>query len=61
LGFVERSVDMTFCSFPAVDLDPIWAPVRQDPGFQRIRAKAMACHERFREAVAAVDREASNR
>jgi DNA-binding winged helix-turn-helix (wHTH) protein/tetratricopeptide (TPR) repeat protein len=58
LRFVERSVDMTFCSYPAVDLDPIWTPVRGTAEFQRIRDKAQACHERFREAVAAVNREA---
>jgi hypothetical protein len=57
LQFVERSVDMTFCAYPAIDLDPIWASVRQDPEFQRIRTKAMACHQRFREAVKAIDRE----
>lgn len=60
LRFVERSVDLSFCAFPALDLDPIWAPVRSDPEFQRIRTKAMACHERFRSAIQAYDAEASN-
>jgi DNA-binding winged helix-turn-helix (wHTH) protein/tetratricopeptide (TPR) repeat protein len=53
LRFVERGVDGNYCSYPALDLDPIWAALRADPEFQRIRAKAMACHERFRRMVAA--------
>jgi DNA-binding winged helix-turn-helix (wHTH) protein/tetratricopeptide (TPR) repeat protein len=60
LRFVERSVDMTFCSYPALDLDPIWVSVRGTPEFQRIRAKGRACHERFRQQVAAVDKEMSS-
>jgi tetratricopeptide (TPR) repeat protein len=51
LRFIERSVDGNFCSFPALDLDPMWAELRSLPEFQRIRSKAMACHDRFRRAV----------
>jgi hypothetical protein len=61
LRFLERAVDANFCSFPAVDLDPIWAPLRDDPEFQRIRGKAMACHDRFRRMVDAYDTESLNR
>lgn len=53
LRFLERAVDGNFCSYPALDLDPIWARIRGDPEFQRIRTKAMACHDRFRRMVAA--------
>ena len=53
LRFVERAVDGSFCSYPALDLDPIWAGLRSDPEFQRIRTKAMACHDRFRRMVEA--------
>jgi tetratricopeptide (TPR) repeat protein len=53
LQFVERSVDKNFCSYPALDLDPIWVSLRNEPEFQRIRVKAMACHERFRKMVEA--------
>jgi DNA-binding winged helix-turn-helix (wHTH) protein/tetratricopeptide (TPR) repeat protein len=53
LRFVERGVDGSYCSFPALDLDPIWAGLRNDPEFQRIRGKAVACHDRFRRMVAA--------
>ena len=50
---LERAVDGNFCSYPALDLDPIWAGLRSDPEFQRIRTKAMACHDRFRRVVEA--------
>jgi len=57
LRFLERAVDLGFCVYPYVDLDPIWASLRTDPEFKRIRAKGQACHERFRKIVAAVDAE----
>jgi DNA-binding winged helix-turn-helix (wHTH) protein/tetratricopeptide (TPR) repeat protein len=53
LRLVERAVDGNCCSYPALDLDPIWAGLRGDPEFQRIRTKAIACHDRFRRMVAA--------
>jgi DNA-binding winged helix-turn-helix (wHTH) protein/TolB-like protein len=58
LRFVERAVDGNFCSYPALDLDPIWSELRNDPEFQRIRTKAMACHDRFRRMVEAYDQAA---
>jgi len=55
LRFVERAVDLGFCAHPALDLDPVWASLRDDREFQRIRGKAVACHDRFRGAVTAYD------
>jgi DNA-binding winged helix-turn-helix (wHTH) protein/TolB-like protein len=55
LRYLEDAVNRQFCSFPAVDLDPIWKPLREDPEFQRIRLKAKACNDRFRRIVAAYD------
>ncbi len=55
LHFVEHAVETGFCSFPALDLDPIWARLREDREFQRIRTRAMACHDRFRRMVDAHD------
>jgi len=55
LRFVERGVDGGYCSYPMLDLDPIWEGLRSDAGFQRIRVKAMACHDRFRRMVEAYD------
>jgi hypothetical protein len=54
-------VDSNFCAYPALDLDPIWAGLRDDATFQRIRGKAMACHERVRRMVDAYDQKTSNR
>jgi hypothetical protein len=53
LSFLNRAVDGNYCSYPALDLDPIWAGLREDAEFRRIRAKAIACHDRFRSMVAA--------
>jgi tetratricopeptide (TPR) repeat protein len=51
LRFLERAVDGNFCSYPALDLDPMWVEMRSAPEFQRIRSKAMACHDGFRRMV----------
>ena len=59
LLLAERAVDMGFCSYPALDTDPIWTSLRNDPEFLRIRSKAQACHQRFRQMVEAVDKEAA--
>ena len=59
LRFMERAVDNQFCSFPGFDQDPIWADMRADADFQRIRAKGMACHNRFRRMVDAYDEASS--
>jgi tetratricopeptide (TPR) repeat protein len=51
LRFVERAVDGGFCSYPALEQEALLKPLRDDPEFQRIRGKAIACHEKFRAAV----------
>jgi DNA-binding winged helix-turn-helix (wHTH) protein/TolB-like protein len=61
LRFLELAVDGNFCSFPALDLDPIWAQLRNDPEFQRIRSKAMACHEQFKRMVVLYDATSAGR
>jgi DNA-binding winged helix-turn-helix (wHTH) protein/TolB-like protein len=53
LQFLERAVDSNFCSYPALDEDPAWDAMLRDATFLRIRQKAVACHQRFREIVAA--------
>jgi tetratricopeptide (TPR) repeat protein len=60
LRFLERAADLGFCVYPSLDLDPIWASLRNDPQLQRIRAKGMACHDQFRRQADAIDKEASN-
>jgi hypothetical protein len=51
LRFLERAVEGNFCSYPALDQDPFWAGLRDHPEFQRIRSKAIGCHDRFRRMV----------
>jgi DNA-binding winged helix-turn-helix (wHTH) protein/TolB-like protein len=58
MPLLEWGVDGHFCSAPLFDRDPVWASVRDDAEFQRIRAKAVACHADFRRAVATVDQSA---
>ena len=53
LHLVELAVDGNYCSYPALDVDTIWAGMRDDREFQRIRIKAIACHEDFRRMVEA--------
>lgn len=55
LQFIERGIEMGYCSFPLLDLDPVWKELHDDPEFQRLRTKGMACHEEFRRAVAAYE------
>lgn len=47
LRLLETAVEQNYCAYPAVDLDALWEPLRDDPDFQRIRRKAIACHESF--------------
>ena len=51
LRFVERAVNGGFCSYPALEQEALLKPLQDDPEFQRIRGKAVACHEKFRAAV----------
>ena len=60
LRFLQRAVDGGFCTYPGMDLDPIWEPLRNDPDFQRMRVTGMACHERYRRMVEAYDAQSSN-
>ncbi len=60
-GFKDAALEMLglaitrgYCSYPALDHDPQWTSVRGDPEFVKLRQKAVACHERFREFVRAM-------
>lgn len=55
LQFIERGIEMGYCSFPLLDADPVWKSLQGDPEFQRLRTRAVACHEEFRRAVAAYE------
>lgn len=47
LRMVSRAVEQNYCSYPAIDRDPLWADLREDPGFLEIREEAIACRQRF--------------
>src|SRR5690606_20146060 len=51
LHFIELAIDRNFCAWPALDQDPVWAGLRENPDFRRLRDEAIACHRRFRAAV----------
>jgi tetratricopeptide (TPR) repeat protein len=55
MPLLQWGVDGRYCSWPMFDLDPVWAAIRNDPEFQRIRLEGKACHEKFRAAVEAYD------
>lgn len=60
LRFLERAVEGGFCIYPALDRDPIWASLRADAEFQRIRDRGIACFDSFRLALKDVDPHAAS-
>jgi serine/threonine-protein kinase len=48
LRLLRAAVRGGYCSFPAVDTDPLWASLRNTPEFADIRKEAMACRDRAR-------------
>ncbi|MGB5881865.1 MAG: protein kinase [Thermoanaerobaculia bacterium] len=55
LQLLQTAVDQNYCSYPAVDRNPLWAPLRDDPVFGEIRAQGIACRERFLEHMRPTD------
>jgi len=47
LRMLDGAVRANYCSYPAIDLDPLLENVRGRSGFGEIRARAMACNRRF--------------
>ena len=47
LDFMRRAVERNYCSYPAMDSDPLLAPARRLPGYAAVHAAAVACHARF--------------
>jgi TolB-like protein len=46
LALLRAAVDENYCSFPAMDNDPLWDKVRDTLEFTAIRADAIACRKR---------------
>lgn len=45
--FLRAAVEHNYCSYPAMDNDPLLASVRKLPEFAAIRAEGIACQNRF--------------
>ncbi|MDN5864329.1 MAG: winged helix-turn-helix domain-containing protein [Gammaproteobacteria bacterium] len=51
LVLLAQAIEGRYCSYPAVDRDSRWKSLRENPRFQTLRRKAVACHKRFRAAM----------
>jgi hypothetical protein len=47
LRLLRAAVEGGYCAYPAVDSDPLLAPLRQSPEFAAIRSLARTCRETF--------------
>jgi len=47
LRLLKLAIDGNYCSYPAMDLDPLFEKVRTVPEFAKVRAAGIACHENF--------------
>ncbi|MEO6260761.1 MAG: protein kinase, partial [Thermoanaerobaculia bacterium] len=47
LEVLRRAVERGYCSYPAMDSDPLLASVRALPGYRAVHEAGAACHARF--------------
>ncbi|KAA6465216.1 hypothetical protein DYQ86_04530 [Acidobacteria bacterium AB60] len=47
LHMLKLAIDRNYCSYPAMDKDPLFDRLRDHPEFMRIRAAGMMCHDYF--------------
>jgi len=47
LSLLKRAIEGNYCSYPAMDLDRLFASVRAKPEFAEIRAAGIACQKNF--------------
>ena len=47
IGFLRKAVEGNFCSYPALDSDPLFSPLRHTAEFQEIRSAAIDCQKKF--------------
>ena len=47
LGVLREAVEGGYCSYPAIDFDPLFASLRRSAEFQRIRSSAIDCQKKF--------------
>jgi TolB-like protein/Flp pilus assembly protein TadD len=56
LQLLRKAVEGNYCSYPALDTDPLFDSIRKTPEFAAIRQEAIACRERFLAHRAAAQR-----
>jgi hypothetical protein len=44
---LRRAIDGNYCSYPAIDSDPLFARLRATPEYADLRAAGLACQNRF--------------
>jgi tetratricopeptide (TPR) repeat protein len=47
IRFLRLAVDGQYCSYPAMDIDPLFENIRGDPEFSAVRDAAIQCHRRI--------------
>ena len=47
LRLLGRAIDLSYCSYTAMDLDPAFDSIRATPEFRQIRQRAIDCQQRF--------------
>jgi eukaryotic-like serine/threonine-protein kinase len=47
IEFLRKAVEGNFCSYPALDSDPLFSPLRHTTEFQEIRSAAIGCQTKF--------------
>lgn len=47
LRMLKTAIARNYCSYPAIDKDPFFDSLRNNPEFGRIRAAGIACHDNF--------------
>ncbi len=47
LRLLRSAVEHNYCSYPAMDNDPLFDSVRNVPEFARIHAAAVECNQKF--------------
>jgi TolB-like protein/tRNA A-37 threonylcarbamoyl transferase component Bud32 len=52
LRLLRRAVEQNYCSYPAMDSDPLFASIRTTPEFAAIRAAGIECQKKFRAHIA---------
>src|SRR5713101_1104959 len=47
LQMLRRAIEGNYCSYPAMDSDPLFASIRRKPEFGKVRSTAINCQKKF--------------